>query len=255
MRFLVLAYGAGEAFKALPKQEQAELLAHDDVLRARGDLVCAVGAPTVVRAWDGGPVKTSPGPFATGDRPLAGFGLVEAGGLDEAVSLVSRTPCAVAKGAVELWPVTAGGHETSRATREQEIRTLLDARVQATKIRDVPGATLSFAPDAMAFDVVDPLCHKGVDALRKRAETWFSTFSGSLDFESRDLQIAVGGDVAFAHSLNHASGDLVAGGRLDMWWRETLGLKRQGGRWLITHVHDSVPFNPETGKPSLNLKP
>ncbi len=33
-----------------------------------------------------------------------GFGLVEAENLEEAVALVAKTPCAVAGGAVEVWP-------------------------------------------------------------------------------------------------------------------------------------------------------
>ncbi len=104
MKFLVLAYGAEEGWKALTKAEQDALLAQDDVLRARGDTVAAVEGGVTVRTPSGAPVVT-PGPFARADAPLAGFGIVEARDLDEAVSLVARTPCAVARGAVEIWPV------------------------------------------------------------------------------------------------------------------------------------------------------
>lgn len=27
-----------------------------------------------------------------------------------------------------------------------------------------------------------------------------------------------------------------------LWFRVTLGLRRVGGRWLVTHEHESVPF-------------
>jgi ketosteroid isomerase-like protein len=40
-----------------------------------------------------------------------------------------------------------------------------------------------------------------------------------------------------------------------MWFRTTLGFRRTVGRWLITHEHGSVPFNPKSGKASLSLKP
>jgi uncharacterized protein (TIGR02246 family) len=145
--------------------------------------------------------------------------------------------------------------DSSRTTDEAAIRELLDAKVAATRSKDAGAATSSFAPDVLSFDVVDPLRHSGVDAVKKRAETWFSTFRGPIVFELRDLHISVGDGVAFTHSLNHASGDLLAGGKLDMWWRETLCLEKRQGRWVIAHAHDSVPFNPETGKPSLSLKP
>ncbi len=105
MKFLVLAYGHESDWKALSKREQDELLAQDQVLRERGDLVAALGPPpTTVRAWDGAPLATE-GPFAVAPLPLAGFGIVEAADLDEAVRLVAGTPCARARGAVELRPI------------------------------------------------------------------------------------------------------------------------------------------------------
>jgi len=30
--------------------------------------------------------------------------------------------------------------------------------------------------------------------------------------------------------------------RVDLWFRETLGLQKFDGKWLIGHSHDSVPF-------------
>jgi hypothetical protein len=39
--------------------------------------------------------------------PVAGFAVIEAGSMAEAVQLVSGTPCAVAHGVVEVWPLDA----------------------------------------------------------------------------------------------------------------------------------------------------
>jgi hypothetical protein len=75
------------------------------VLRDRGDLVAALGEPaTTVRAWDGTPLA-SESPFGVSPLPLAGFGIVEAGDLDEAIQLVAGTPCARARGALEVRPI------------------------------------------------------------------------------------------------------------------------------------------------------
>ena len=60
---------------------------------------------TVVRSWDG-PALATPGPFGIAPLPLAGFGIVEAADLVEAIRLVSGTPCARARGAVEVRPIT-----------------------------------------------------------------------------------------------------------------------------------------------------
>jgi hypothetical protein len=104
MRFLCLAYGAEKDWLDLSQGEQDELLAQDEVLRRRGDLVAVLESPVTLRAWDGTPVTTE-GALPGKELPLAGFSLIEARDLDEAVALTKDTPCARAKGAVELWPL------------------------------------------------------------------------------------------------------------------------------------------------------
>jgi len=107
MKFLCLAYGDEKDWNALSKSEHNELLAQDDVLRRRGDIVAAVEpTATTVRAWDGIPATTD-APFAASDLPLAGFAIIEAADLNEAIQLVAQTPCARAKGVVELRPIAA----------------------------------------------------------------------------------------------------------------------------------------------------
>ena len=63
------------------------------------------GQPVQVRNHDGARVDTSEGPFLRSDLAIAGFAVIEASTLEEAVSVVSRTPCAVAHGVVEVWPL------------------------------------------------------------------------------------------------------------------------------------------------------
>jgi hypothetical protein len=105
MKFICLAYGAEQDWKALSKEEQAELLAHDEVLRKRGALMAAVEpAVTTVRAWDGTSTVTTES-FGRLGAPLAGFSIIDADSVEEAVRLVSQTPCARAKGAIEVRPI------------------------------------------------------------------------------------------------------------------------------------------------------
>jgi hypothetical protein len=107
MQFFCLAYGSEKDWQALTTGEQEVLLAQDEVLRSRGDLVAAVSPTvTVVRAWDGTP-DVSDRAFAGAPAPLAGFGIIEAETLQHAIELVAQTPCARARGAVELRPITA----------------------------------------------------------------------------------------------------------------------------------------------------
>lgn len=116
MKFLCLAYGDEKDWNALTDVQQKELLAEDEKLRQRGALMAAVHAEvTTVRAWDGVP-STSPDPVGGSSVPLAGFSLIEAANMEEAVKLVAATPCARAKGAIEIRHVlTINDDEWARA--------------------------------------------------------------------------------------------------------------------------------------------
>ena len=69
------------------------------------------------------------------------------------------------------------------------------------------------------------------------------------------MTVVAGDDVAFVHSLNHVSGTTTAGDDVNMWWRATLCLRQVDGTWSVAHSHASVPFDMESGKASVSLKP
>jgi hypothetical protein len=105
MKYLCLAYGAEKDWKQLTKSEQDALLAQDEIVRKRGALMAAVEqAVTTVRAWDGKPTVINDG-IAELPAPLAGFSVIEATDIDEVIQLVAATPCARAKGFIEIRPV------------------------------------------------------------------------------------------------------------------------------------------------------
>ncbi len=141
------------------------------------------------------------------------------------------------------------------ATDEALIRAIIEDRVESTRSKDVARVGRHIRQNVSLFDVVGPLRHDGSESLTKRAEEWFASFDGPIGFEITDLNVAVGGDTAFSHCLNHVHATTKAGGRLDMWWRSTVGYQKIGGTWTVTHEHNSVPFDPATGKASADLQP
>lgn len=145
--------------------------------------------------------------------------------------------------------------DQGKAREEDRIRAILDDRVEALRTRDANALRSHDAPDILSFDVVNPLRYAGTDVLRSRAESWLSSFNGPVGCEIRDLSIAVGGDVAFAHSLNRVNGTTTNGGTIGMWVRSTVCFRKIDDAWLVTHEHTSVPFDGETGNASLDLTP
>ena len=63
------------------------------------------GQPVQVRNHNAAGVETATGPYLRSDLPIAGFRLIEAPSIEEAVELASGSPCAVAQGVVEVWPL------------------------------------------------------------------------------------------------------------------------------------------------------
>lgn len=104
MRFLCLAYGDEDGWNTLSEAEKQEALAQDAVIRDRGNLMTAVQTGvTSVRNWDKN-LEVTDEPYARHGLPLAGFSVIEAESLDEVIEMVSSSPCARARGVIEIRP-------------------------------------------------------------------------------------------------------------------------------------------------------
>ncbi|HYU45679.1 MAG TPA: YciI family protein [Terriglobales bacterium] len=104
MKFLCLAYGDEDGWNSLSEQERREVLAQDAAIRGRGNLMSAVQTKvTSVRNWNKS-LEVTDEPYAQHKLPLAGFSVIEAESLNEVVELVSNTPCARARGVIEIRP-------------------------------------------------------------------------------------------------------------------------------------------------------
>jgi ketosteroid isomerase-like protein len=145
--------------------------------------------------------------------------------------------------------------QDSKAIEESRIRQLMDGWVKALRAKDVNGLMSYYAPEILLFDLAPPLQYRGADVYRKNWEEWLTSFQGPVGYEIRDLSITAGDDVAFCHSLNRISGTRTNGDHTYVWVRATVGFRKIDGKWMVTHEHLSVPFDMETYKASLDLKP
>jgi hypothetical protein len=103
--FVTIGYGDREGYDGTDPAVRDAAHAHDARLRGDGAIMGVAGDPVQVRNHDAAGVRTKGGPFLQASLPVAGFALVEADSLDQAVELVAATPCAVAHGVVEVWPL------------------------------------------------------------------------------------------------------------------------------------------------------
>ncbi len=104
-KFVTIGYGDREGYDRTAAAIRDAAHAHDAKLQKEGVLMGIAGTPVQVRNPDAARVETVNEPFMRSSLPVAGFAIIEAADLAEAIDMVSRTPCAVAHGVVEVWPL------------------------------------------------------------------------------------------------------------------------------------------------------
>ncbi|MBL8791596.1 MAG: transcription initiation protein [Rhizobiales bacterium] len=103
--FVTIGYGDRAGYDRTAAILRDAAHKQDEVLARRGAVMGVAGQPTQVRNTNAASLETTVGPFLTSALPVAGFAIIEAVNLEEAIKLVSGTPCAVAHGVVEVWPL------------------------------------------------------------------------------------------------------------------------------------------------------
>jgi hypothetical protein len=103
--FITIGYGDESGYERTSPDLRDAAHAHDASLVERGAIVGIAGAPVQVRNHQGKRTQTEDGPYLQSELPIAGFALIEAASPEEAIDLVAKTPCAIAYGVVEVWPL------------------------------------------------------------------------------------------------------------------------------------------------------
>jgi uncharacterized protein (TIGR02246 family) len=123
---------------------------------------------------------------------------------------------------------------------EQQIRKLVQQWALAVHRGELEGVLADHAEDIVMFDVPPP--YDGVRGIAAYRDTWPGFFAWQANgacFEIVSLEVTAGEDVAYAFALlrcdtPHGLAENPAG-RL----RLTLGLRKEGGRWIVAHEHHS----------------
>lgn len=141
------------------------------------------------------------------------------------------------------------------ADLEQELRDLVAERVAAVRAKDTAPLAARQAEDVVEFDVLPPLRSVGTEALVEKIQAWFDGYATDIDYSVHELTVAADGDLGCCWFVYHVGGTLASGDEVDMWVRATLCCRRINGEWHVIHDHESVPFDPATGKALIDLAP
>lgn len=103
--FILVGYGDQQGYDQTSTTVRDTAHAHDAQLRSNGIQMGTAGSPVQVRNHGAESVVTTDGPYLSSELPVAGFGLIKAEDIDDAIAIAAQTPCAVAYGVVEVWPL------------------------------------------------------------------------------------------------------------------------------------------------------
>jgi len=125
---------------------------------------------------------------------------------------------------------------------EVEIRRLLERWVSAVHEGRLDDVLADHADDILMFDVPPPDDGvRGIDAYRETWPGFFDWQRSGARFELVELQVTAGEDVAWAAALLRCGTDEDHATRPELRLRLTVGLRREGGRWVVAHEHHSFP--------------
>jgi uncharacterized protein (TIGR02246 family) len=125
---------------------------------------------------------------------------------------------------------------------EAEIRALIERWAEAVHAGDIDGVLADHSADIVMFDVPPPNDGvRGIDAYRAVWPPFFEWQLRGASFEIVVLDITAGDDVAFAHALLRCGTPEELEQDPENRLRLSLGLRKQNGRWVVSHEHHSFP--------------
>lgn len=125
---------------------------------------------------------------------------------------------------------------------EEQIRALIERWAQAVHKGDMEGVLVDHSDDIVMFDVPPPNDGvRGIEAYRATWPAFFGFQQQGAAFDILELHVTAGADVAFAWALLWCGGPRERAEDPDNRLRLTIGLRKQQGRWVVTHEHHSFP--------------
>ena len=125
---------------------------------------------------------------------------------------------------------------------EEGIRGLIERWVRAVHAGDLAGVLAEHADDIVMFDVPPPDDGvRGIDAYRRTWPSFFQWLAEGACFELVSLDVTAGDTVAYACALLRCGTPAQLAARPETRLRLTIGLRKEGDRWLVAHEHHSFP--------------
>jgi uncharacterized protein (TIGR02246 family) len=130
---------------------------------------------------------------------------------------------------------------TQERASESAIRALIERWAAAVHAGDLETVLADHSDDIQMFDVPPPNEVRGIEDYRKTWPPFFEWQRRGAVFEIVSLDVTAGAEVAFATALLRCGTEEELKKDPDNRLRLTVGLRREDGRWVVSHEHHSFP--------------
>lgn len=184
-----------------------------------------------------------------------GFAVMNAASREQLVEGIHRFLATAGDGTSEAIQLMDGPSDAAeKPSVEAVVRRTVHDWLAAIGRKDASASLKFLSEHLIEFNLAPPL--RAPHATARGLNAWFDTWKGNLTIDVRDLKVESEGKMALAYGLVRLRGTKTDGPETELWYRSTIGLREIDGRWLITHVHDSVPFHMDGSlRAATELKP
>jgi ketosteroid isomerase-like protein len=136
------------------------------------------------------------------------------------------------------------------ANAEDEIKAIQWSIAQAAEKRDLNGIMRHYLPGdrLFVFDMYPPRAYIGWEAFRSDWKSFLDALKGPISYKLGELEAVSDGEFGYTHMVQYIRGTTQDGKPFALNLRETDVYRKIGGRWMIVHVHASVPVDLKTAQ-------
>ena len=126
-----------------------------------------------------------------------------------------------------------------------EIRGIQLSIASAAEARNLDAIMSHYLPGdkLFVFDMYPPRAYLGWDQFRADWKNFLDNLKGPISYKLGDLQSASDGEFGYTHMVQYIRGTTLDGKPFQLNLRETDIYRKINGKWIIVHVHASVPVN------------
>ena len=133
---------------------------------------------------------------------------------------------------------------------KDEIKAIQWSIARAAERRDLDGIMSHYVRGdrLFVFDMYPPRAYIGWDAFRGDWKNFIDALKGPISYKLGELEAESDGEFGYTHMIQYIRGTTQDGKPFVLNLRETDVYRKIDGKWMIVHVHASVPVDLKTAQ-------